>query len=222
MPGGPCYVRIPRDLMYRENVTATIFKGEAFRIPMEIRPDADAVQRAARVIWESASPLLLVGPEVSQCEGRADVVRLAELIGIPVVQHRSYYCRFSDLASAACAASSERGGASPRSTICLINFGARAESGRRPERHTSTPALSRWRSDATRRSPRPARRSGADRAGPARRDQERGARRQASGEAPPSAWRSRPPTRRNCASRAWHWRADPAAARSPGSGSSSS
>ena len=57
MPGGPCYVRIPRDLMYRENVTATIFKGEAFRIPMEIRPDADAVQRAARVdlgVGESA------------------------------------------------------------------------------------------------------------------------------------------------------------------------
>ncbi len=58
MPGGPCYVRIPRDLMYQENVTAKIFKGEAFRIPMEIRPDVKAIERAARLIWESSSPLL--------------------------------------------------------------------------------------------------------------------------------------------------------------------
>jgi benzoylformate decarboxylase len=94
MPGGPCVVRIPRNLMYEENVRATIFKGEAFRIPMEIRPDVDAVQRAARVIYESASPLLYVGPEVSQCDARKALVELAELVGIPVVQHRSYYCDF--------------------------------------------------------------------------------------------------------------------------------
>ena len=124
MPGGPCYVRIPRDLMYRENVTATIFKGEAFRIPMEIRPDADAVQRAARVIWESASPLLLVGPEVSQCEGRADVVRLAELLGIPVVQHRSYYADFPTSHPLHVGELGE-GRRFPEKYDCLINFGAR-------------------------------------------------------------------------------------------------
>ena len=124
MPGGPCYVRIPRDLMYAENVKATIFKGEAFRIPMEIRPDVDAIQRAARVIWESSSPLILVGPEVSQCDGRADVVKLAELLGIPVVQHRSYYADFptthplhvGELAA---------GRTFPETYDCLINFGAR-------------------------------------------------------------------------------------------------
>ena len=102
MPGGPCYVRIPRDLMYRENVTATIFKGEAFRIPMEIRPDADAVQRAARVIWESASPLLLVGPEVSQCEGRADVVKTGGVDRDTRRPAPELLRRFSDLASVAC------------------------------------------------------------------------------------------------------------------------
>jgi benzoylformate decarboxylase len=125
MPGGPCYVRIPRDLLYAENVTASVFKGEAFRIPMEIRPDVDAVQRAARVIWESSSPLLYVGPEVTQCNGRADVVRLAELLGIPVVQHRSYYADFptshplhvGELAA---------GMRFPEKYDCLINFGARA------------------------------------------------------------------------------------------------
>ena len=124
MPGGPCYVRIPRDLMYRENVTATIFKGEAFRIPMELRPDAAAVQRAARIVWESASPLLLVGPEVSQCDGRADVVKLAELLGIPVVQHRSYYADFPTAHPLHVGELGE-GRRFPEKYDCLINFGAR-------------------------------------------------------------------------------------------------
>jgi thiamine pyrophosphate-dependent acetolactate synthase large subunit-like protein len=94
MPGGPTYVRIPRDLMYQANVKAAIFKGGAFRIPMEIRPDVDAVQRAARALLDAASPLLYVGPEVSHCQARAEVVKLAELLGMPAVQHRSYYCDF--------------------------------------------------------------------------------------------------------------------------------
>ena len=151
MPGGPCYVRIPRDLMYRENVTATIFKGEAFRIPMELRPDAAAVQRAARIVWESASPLLLVGPEVSQCDGRADVVKLAELLGIPVVQHRSYYADFPTAHPLHVGELGE-GRRFPEKYDCLINFGARP-SRRRPGRRTFTPASSRWRSVAARRSP---------------------------------------------------------------------
>ena len=110
--------------MYRENVTATIFKGEAFRIPMELRPDADAIQRAARVVWESSSPLLLVGPEVSQCDGRADVVKLAELLGIPVVQHRSYYADFPTSHPLHVGELGE-GRRFPEKYDCLINFGAR-------------------------------------------------------------------------------------------------
>ena len=125
MPGGPCYVRIPRDLLYKENVTGTIFKGDAFRIPMELRPDADAVQRAARVIWESASPLLYVGPEVTQCAGRADVVRLAELLGIPVVQHRSYYADFPT-SHPLHVGELGTGMRFPEKYDCLINLGARA------------------------------------------------------------------------------------------------
>lgn len=125
MPGGPCYVRIPRDLMYQENVTAQIFKGEAFRIPMEIRPDVKAVERAARIIWESSSPLLYVGPEVSQCDGRRDLVRLAELVGIPVVNHRSFYCDFPT-AHPLYVGEYSRNLRFPEKFDLLINFGARA------------------------------------------------------------------------------------------------
>jgi acetolactate synthase I/II/III large subunit len=125
LPAGPTYVRIPRDLMYQENVKAEIFKGEAFRIPMELRPDVTEVQRAARVLWESASPLLYVGPEVSQCGGRADVVRLAELLGIPVVQHRSFYADFPTSHALHVGEYGENM-RFPEKFDCLINFGARA------------------------------------------------------------------------------------------------
>jgi benzoylformate decarboxylase len=125
MPGGPTYVRIPRDLMYEGNVKATIFRGEAFRIPMEIRPDVDAVQRAARALVNATSPLLYVGPEVSQCQARADVVKLAELLGMPAVQHRSFYCDFPT-SHPLCAGEYGSSMRFPKTFDLLLNFGARA------------------------------------------------------------------------------------------------
>jgi thiamine pyrophosphate-dependent acetolactate synthase large subunit-like protein len=125
MPNGPAYVRIPRDLMYREGVTAAIFKGEAFRIPMELRPDTAAVERAARVLLESSSPLLYVGPEVSQSGGRGDLVQLAELLGIPVVQHRSFYADFPTTHPLHVGEYSANM-RFPAKFDCLVNFGARA------------------------------------------------------------------------------------------------
>jgi benzoylformate decarboxylase len=125
MPCGPTYVRIPRDLMYAENVKANIFKGDAFRIPVELRPDAQAVEQAARAILESSSPLLYVGPEVSQCGGRGEVVKLAELVGIPVVQHRSFYADFPTSHPLHVGEYGENM-RFPEKFDCLINFGARA------------------------------------------------------------------------------------------------
>lgn len=125
MPSGPTYVRIPRDLMYKQNVRSNIFKGEAFRIPMDIRPSSAEVERAARVLLSSTSPLLYVGPEVSQCNARADVVKLAELLGIPVVQHRSFYADFPNMHPLYVGEYGENM-RFPAKFDCLINFGARA------------------------------------------------------------------------------------------------
>ncbi len=94
MPGGPTHVRVPRDLLYQADVTASIYAGQALNIAMDLRPDTDEVERAARFLLESASPLLYVGPEVSQSGARRSVVELAELLALPVVQHRSFYADF--------------------------------------------------------------------------------------------------------------------------------
>jgi len=94
LPGGPTHVRIPRDLLYRPNLSATVFSGRALDIPMELRPSENDVERTARFLLDASSPLLYVGPEVSQTGARASVVELAELLAIPVVQHRSFYADF--------------------------------------------------------------------------------------------------------------------------------
>jgi acetolactate synthase-1/2/3 large subunit len=93
-PTGPAAMRVPRDLLYRENVTATVFKGNAFTIPMEIRPDIDEVQRTAKMLVEAESPMFYVGPEVSQCKANRSLIELAELLAVPVIQHRSFYSDF--------------------------------------------------------------------------------------------------------------------------------
>jgi thiamine pyrophosphate-dependent acetolactate synthase large subunit-like protein len=93
MPGGPTHLRIPRELM-NEQVTAPVYTGQALNIPMELRPNTQEVERVAKILLASESPMMVVGPEVSQCGARAAVQELAELLAIPVIQFRSFYCDF--------------------------------------------------------------------------------------------------------------------------------
>lgn len=93
MPGGPTHLRIPRDYM-SETATVPIYSGQALEIPMVLSPDKTEVERAAKILLSATYPVLEVGPEVGHCNARASVVELAELLGMPVLQHRSYYCDF--------------------------------------------------------------------------------------------------------------------------------
>ena len=123
LPGGPTYIRIPRNLMYKENVTASIFAREAFHIPMELRPDKKQVERAAKMLLEASSPLFYVGREVTQSHARASVVELAELLAIPVVQGRSYCADFPNFHPLH--VGDLRSMRQPAQVDCLFNLGAR-------------------------------------------------------------------------------------------------
>jgi len=125
LPGGPTHIRIPRDVMYRGNVSATVFAGDAFHIPMELRPDTNEVERAARILLESQSPLLYCGPQVSQCHANAAVLELAELLGIPAVQARSFYSDFPNF-HPLCVGEPPLARRYPGRIDCFLNFGARA------------------------------------------------------------------------------------------------
>jgi len=128
LPGGPTYVRIPRAHLYRENVAASVFSAQALNIPMELRPDHGEVERAARFLLEASSPLLYVGPEVSQTGARAALVELAELLAIPVTQHRSFFADFPNfhpLYIGELPAVQSYLQSYPQPIDCLLNFGAR-------------------------------------------------------------------------------------------------
>ena len=123
LPGGPTYIRIPRNLLYKPNVTASIFAGDAFHIPMQLRPDPQQVERAAKMLLESSSPLFYVGREVTQCNARASLVELAELLAVPVVQGRSYCADFPNFHPLH--VGELRTTRQPKQVDCLFNFGAR-------------------------------------------------------------------------------------------------
>jgi len=90
MPGGPSYLRFPRDVLYAKKVKTGIFGPGTFDIPMQVGPDPGEVERAARVLLEAKSPLLYLGMEVTASGAVSSVVKLAELIGCPVTQARSW------------------------------------------------------------------------------------------------------------------------------------
>ena len=93
-PGGPTFVRVPRNVLYQKNISAEIFPRESLSVPMNVAPSPKLVERAARMLVESKSPLLHVGHEVWTSGARADVVALAELLAIPVTQARSWAADF--------------------------------------------------------------------------------------------------------------------------------
>ena len=128
MPGGPTAMRIPRDLLYQENVTAPIFSKEAFNIPMELRPNAKEVERVARMLIESNAPMLMVGPEVTQCKAEKPLIELAELLAIPVTQARSFHADFPNFHPLHLGELNRRM-RYPKEIDLLFNFGARSPFG---------------------------------------------------------------------------------------------
>src|SRR5437870_12802481 len=94
MPGGPTYLRFPRDILYKKKVRAGIYPSGTFNIPMSLRPSPREVEQAARILVEAKSPLLNVGYEVTASGAVASVVQLAELLAIPVTQSTSWGADF--------------------------------------------------------------------------------------------------------------------------------
>lgn len=127
LPGGPTYIRAPRDLLYKET-TGTVYSGQALNVPMSIRPDAGEVERAAKILLSSASPLMEVGPEVGHCNARAAIVELCDLLAIPVIQFRSITVDFPNTHPLWLGEDDQVAGylqRNPKPIDLYLNFGAR-------------------------------------------------------------------------------------------------
>ena len=82
---GPCYIEYPSHVILEELDVPEALPPEAYRL---VKPGADAamVARAAQLIKEAKSPVLLVGHAVQCSRGGAAVRELAELMACPVIQ----------------------------------------------------------------------------------------------------------------------------------------
>jgi thiamine pyrophosphate-dependent acetolactate synthase large subunit-like protein len=82
-PGGPVFLSISEDQL-SEVASSNIIDGALFDVPMKIRPDAADVEKVARLLIEAKNPYLTVGDEVTVVGANAQVVELAEMLGLPV------------------------------------------------------------------------------------------------------------------------------------------
>ena len=126
-PLGPTYVRIPRNLLYEENVRANIFAGKSFDIPMKLSANEKDVDEAARLLLNASAPLLTVGFEVTQTHAQNSVVKLAEMLGMPVILDRGYGMDFPT-GHPLCVGELDRP-RYPKDTDCVLNIGAPSFSG---------------------------------------------------------------------------------------------
>ncbi|RMF95660.1 MAG: thiamine pyrophosphate-binding protein [Candidatus Schekmanbacteria bacterium] len=93
-PGGPTYLMVPTDVMKRDKISAEIPFHDYYEFSLNIEPDSDEIERAAKMIIESKAPLIHVGHEVTRAGAVKDLVELAELLNIPVTQGASVYKDF--------------------------------------------------------------------------------------------------------------------------------
>jgi len=87
-PSGPVYLGWNFDLLLETGVEAEIIPQSAYHVPLELRPSRKDVERAAQMLLETKSPVMLVGDEIYKSGAAAEAVRLAELLAIPVTTTR--------------------------------------------------------------------------------------------------------------------------------------
>lgn len=92
-PYGPTYASWNSDFT-SERFSAEIIRHDQVDPRMRVRPNPTEVQRAARLLVEAKRPVLIVGDEIYKSRAFDQVVRLAELLALPVTQARSVHANF--------------------------------------------------------------------------------------------------------------------------------
>ena len=92
-PGGPVFLQMTQDLNDIEG-EGTIFPQERFEVAGGVRAKPELIEQAARMLVEAENPLLVVGLEITKSGAEADVIELAEMLGVPVMQGLSPFADF--------------------------------------------------------------------------------------------------------------------------------
>jgi benzoylformate decarboxylase len=83
-PGGPVYLAMAHYALEAKNASAQILPAERFLLRSRVRPEAAAVEKAARWLMDARRPVLLVGDEVWKSGAQSAVIALSERLGLAV------------------------------------------------------------------------------------------------------------------------------------------
>lgn len=91
-PQGPVFFACPQDLFTAE-ATAGIVDQQRFEVSTELRPSAELTEQIASLLLRAENPLIYAGDDVRYCEGEPELLELAELTSIPVVNDLTVWSR---------------------------------------------------------------------------------------------------------------------------------
>ena len=93
-PGGPVYLAIAHYALEAKDVSGQILPAERFLHRARVRPNASAVEKAAKMLVTAKMPLLIAGDEVWKSGAQSAVVELAQTLGAPVMNGLQAYRNF--------------------------------------------------------------------------------------------------------------------------------
>ena len=94
-PHGPTYASWHSDFN-DQHTRVDIVKQEKVDPRMRVRPNPTEVERAAKLLVEAKTPLMIVGDEIYTAKAMPQATKLAELLGMPVTQMRQIYANFPE------------------------------------------------------------------------------------------------------------------------------
>jgi benzoylformate decarboxylase len=83
-PGGPVYLAMAGYGFRAKDVKGKILPAERFMLRSKLRSDTQSIEEAARLLVEAKRPILVVGDEIWKSGAQAEVVSLAEKLGLAV------------------------------------------------------------------------------------------------------------------------------------------
>jgi benzoylformate decarboxylase len=92
-PGGATFLSIPTNVAEAVG-KAEIYPRQLFTVPIRTKPDPQLIEQAAQILIEARKPFMLVGLDVHRSDAYDEVLQLAELLGMQVVQGLSPFTDF--------------------------------------------------------------------------------------------------------------------------------
>ncbi len=89
-PGGPVYLAMADYALEAKNATAQILPADRFLLRARVRPEAAAVEKAAKWMIEAKRPVVISGDEIWKSGAQAQLLALSERLGLPVASSDAY------------------------------------------------------------------------------------------------------------------------------------